>query len=296
MGAEFWWFYDVIVLAIVLVSAFFAGRKGFARSLITLVGYAISAVIAFSVSAGISGSIYDGTIKDSNANKLEKSISKQDFISKTEDYLENLEYNINVNPENLEKIFTEGGDISDEIYRYVNNINGKKVAEEGKFGIEVQECYGSVFKDMISKQLSKFSAESVSEKFKEGQLSIDEVAPLLMQENPKEAAKYIAEEFVSGAYMSMIRLIAFVVLFVLIAGLFTAFVNAFMGKSDVYGIATRIGGVAVGVINGAILVFVVAAAVRLSAIMGSNEMLFFNNEAVDKTFVFRYFYDFTAKM
>ena len=296
MGAEFWWFYDVIVLAIVLVSAFFAGRKGFARSLITLVGYAISAVIAFSVSAGISGSIYDGTIRDSNANKLEKSISKDDFISKTEDYLENLEYNINVNPENLEKIFTEGGDISDEIYRYVNNINGKKVAEEGKFGIEVRECYGSVFKDMISKQLSKFSAESVSEKFKEGQLSIDEVAPLLMQENPKEAAKYIAEEFVSGAYISMIRLIAFVVLFVLIVGLFTAFINAFMGKSDVYGIATRIGGVAVGVINGAILVFVVAAAVRLSAIMGSNEMLFFNNEAVDKTFVFRYFYDFTAKM
>ena len=296
MGAEFWWFYDVIVLAVVLVSAFFAGRKGFTRSLITLVGYAISAVIAFSVSAGISGSIYDGTIRDSNANKLEKSISKDDFISKTEDYLENLEYNINVNPENLEKIFTEGGDISDELYSYVNNINGKKVAEEEQFSIQVRECYGSVFKDMISKQLSKFSAESVAEKFREGELSIDEVAPLMMQENPKEAAKYIAGEFVSGAYMSMIRLIAFVVLFVLIAGLFTAFVNAFMGKSSVYGIATRIGGVAVGVINGAILVFVVAAAVRLSAIMGSNEMLFFNNEAVDKTFVFRYFYDFTAKM
>lgn len=296
MGAEFWWFYDVIVLAAVLVSAFFAGRKGFVTSLITLIGYAVSLIIAFSVSAGISGSVYDGTIRDSNANKLEKSISKQDFISKTEDYLENLEYNINVNPENLEKIFTEGGDISDELYSYVNNINGKKVAEEGKFGIEVRECYGAVFKDMISKQLSKFSAESVAEEFREGQLSIDEVAPLLMQENSKEAAKYIAGEFVSGAYMSIIRLIAFVVLFVLIAGLFTAFTNAFMGRSSVYGIATRLGGVAVGVIKGAILVFVIAVVVRLSAIMGSNEMLFFNNEAVEKTFVFKYFYNFTAKM
>jgi hypothetical protein len=36
--------------------------------------------------------------------------------------------------------------------------------------------------------------------------------------------------------------------------------------------------------------------VRVSAITGNNEMLFFNNDVVEKSYLFKYFYDFAMKM
>lgn len=61
-------------------------------------------------------------------------------------------------------------------------------------------------------------------------------------------------------------------------------------------ISSHISGGFMGIITGGIMVFAVAAVIRLWAIMGSNEMLFFNNDVIDGTFIFKYFYDLTLKM
>ena len=54
MGTQFWWFYDIIVAAVVLVCMFVSGRKGAMNAITTFVAYILAAGIAVSVSAGIS--------------------------------------------------------------------------------------------------------------------------------------------------------------------------------------------------------------------------------------------------
>ncbi|MDE7363633.1 MAG: hypothetical protein K2N27_01905, partial [Ruminococcus sp.] len=59
---------------------------------------------------------------------------------------------------------------------------------------------------------------------------------------------------------------------------------------------SHIAGGFIGIATGVIMIFAGSAVIRLWAIMGNNEMLFFNNDVIDKTYIFKYFYDLTMKM
>ena len=73
--------------------------------------------------------------------------------------------------------------------------------------------------------------------------------------------------------------------------------NQYMSKDEnkVDG-GSHISGGIIGVIKGGLFVTVAAALIRIWAILGSDEMLFFNNTVIDKSFVFKYFYTFVSSL
>lgn len=71
MGTEFFWFYDVILAAILIGMMFIGVKKGFVRMVLRLCAFAASFVIALMISNGISGWIYDSFI----SKPLEQTIS-----------------------------------------------------------------------------------------------------------------------------------------------------------------------------------------------------------------------------
>ena len=71
MGTEFFWFYDVILAAILIGMMFIGAKKGFVRMVLRLCAFAASFVIALMISNGVSGWIYDNFI----SKPLEQTIS-----------------------------------------------------------------------------------------------------------------------------------------------------------------------------------------------------------------------------
>lgn len=71
MGTEFFWFYDVILAAILIGMLFVGAKKGFVRMVLSLASFVISFVIALIISNAISGWIYDSFI----SKPLEQTIS-----------------------------------------------------------------------------------------------------------------------------------------------------------------------------------------------------------------------------
>ena len=55
MGTEFFWFYDVILAAILIGMMFIGAKKGFVRMVLRLCAFAASFVIALMISNGVSG-------------------------------------------------------------------------------------------------------------------------------------------------------------------------------------------------------------------------------------------------
>ena len=71
MGTDFFWFYDVILAAILIGMLFVGAKKGFVRMVLNLAAFVASFVIALMISNGVSGWIYDSFI----SKPLEQSIS-----------------------------------------------------------------------------------------------------------------------------------------------------------------------------------------------------------------------------
>ncbi|MBP3309348.1 MAG: hypothetical protein J6L05_00840 [Ruminococcus sp.] len=294
MGEEFWWFYDVIAVAVVMVSVFISAKKGVMKAILSLSAYAVAFVMAISLSSSLSGSLYKGTIRNSNIKKLDKTLSSVNYSLKMGTYLESLGYNVRVKIDYLDKIFKSGKNYDEQIYKYLNNINNKKVDNETVFYDKLHDGYASLIHEIISENLSIYSAEYAAREIKEHPQKMEELIPLMLDiEDKIPAAKYIADNYIETPYKNTVRLTCFVLLLAvfLIVSLFVlrSLTDERIGYQS---IASHITGGIFGVFKGAVLVFGIAVMVRLYVILGSDKMLFFNFKAIDKTYIFKYVYNF----
>lgn len=299
MGTQFWWFYDVIVAAIILACMFICGRKGVLKSVLALTSCFAAALVAFGVSSGIAKTLYGSTVKTSSIKKLDNNIEDETFLSAYSTYLESLGYNIRVDRTKMEAIFKEKGNYTEAICTYVNNINGRKVEKnDDVLRQKVCEGYASVIGNIMSESLkNKYITETAKNKIMEDG-NIDKLIPLITGvDTQRKAAEYIAENY-TGGYYTLFRLGTIVVMFVVLAVFCGLILKSYTeNRTEVaISISEHIISGAIGAVIGLIIVLATAVVIRLWAVMGSNEMLFFNNEAVDKTYVFRFFYDIIMKM
>lgn len=301
MGTEFWWFYDIIAAAIILVCIFLSAKKGVMKGTFAMTACILAALLAFGISGSFSGALYEMTIKSGNTKKISKNIEENTFLNKYSSYLEGLGYNIRVNTDKMDSIFSSGGDYTSKICKYVNNINSKPAeSDEAVLREKIIEGYAVVVSDLVYQSLnSKYVAESAAKLIRENSDSINELIPLITNHDVQHSGVvYIVDHYTAEAYKTMFRLALFVALFAVFAVIIGIFIKSFAGSrnDDFPSAGSHAVGGFVGIVSACFIIFAAAAAVRLWAIMGSNEMLFFNNEAVDKSYIFKYFYHLTMKI
>ncbi len=304
MGEQFWWFYDVIAAAAVAVCAFLAGRKGPVKSMVTFVGCIIALFVGISAGSGISKPLYSNIMRDSNVTKLTKTIESEKLPEKVAEKINSMGYLVTVDQKKLQSIYEtdlskkRGSTYDSLIYSYMNSINSKKVDDEDAFIGKLHEAYAEIIKDFVSEELSPYAAEiayrEILRGFEKDDGKFNELIPLLMDiETKKPAAEYIVDEYTESAYVEVIRLITMVGLMAVIIVVSLLLSKTLSSGQDEYVSpgAHMIGGI-IGLLTGAVIVVLIAAIVRLYAVMGNNEMMFFNNKAIDRTYVFKYVYDF----
>jgi len=298
MGVQFWWFYDVIAVAAVLVCMFVTIKRGIMKAAVSLVGFAIALGVAFSLSSSLAGSLYTKVIRNSNVKKLDQSLTEGRYMDELENYLENLGYNIDIDGGQLKKICFAGENVDENIYKYVNNINSRKVEEEGIFMNKLHEGYASSLHGFITKQLSEYSAEYAAREIESSPAKFYGFFKLLSDDdNLRPAAEYIVDNYLAAPYTSEIKLIVFIVAAIFLM-LITIFIETAAGKNSQMepSIVTHAMSGIIGLFKGAVIVFVIAVMVRLYVVLGSNKMLFFNHDAIDKTYVFKYIYNIIKDM
>ena len=298
MGNQFWWFYDVIAIAITLVCIFLSSRKGTIKAAITTVGYGIALALALGISSSTAETLYQNTMRSSCINNIDRSLKSDTFVNKYASYLESLGYSLRVNPEKLTSIFGGEKNIDEELVKYINNINGRRIAEDEEVISLVHEGYAVVIRDIVSQNVNKYAAETAAKEIRSDSSGMQELAPLITdREDRTPAAKYIADHYTAPAFVTIYKLIGFLLLFVAAAIMIYLILKQYMSRDDTkIDAGAHICGGIIGIIKGGLFVTVAAALIRIWAIMGSDEMLFFNNSVIDKSIIFKYFYTFVSSL
>lgn len=296
MGTQFWWFYDALAAAAILLCIFISGKKGVVKSLMSFAGYFIAAIMAISISGGLGTALHDGIVRGENVKKLDKTLESTKLVSEVSAYL-GTEFNRNVRTDNLLKIYKSDKPFEKQIYNYINNINIVKATEEKEFLETLHNCYADITKKIVDSELSSFAAETAAKKVLDEPESFNELIPLLLDDETKTpAAQYIAENYTADAYIEVIRLITLLSILVAVIAvslLLTKGLGNEYHHSDLP-LASHAAGALVGVLKGVIAVFAIAVVVRLNVILGNDNMLFFNFDAIKDTYVFKYFYEFVV--
>jgi len=293
MGSQFWWFYDVIAVAAVLVCVFLSARKKVLQAAVSLGGFILAIIFASTLSGGMAGSLYKGGIRQNNVSKINKTVSDLEFADEVKGYLESLDYGLSLKLSKVEAILNSGSDIDGQMYKYATDTKGRKFAEKEVFINRFHEGYAQITSKIVSENLSLYSAEYTASQIIEKPADFERLIPLLMEpEDKSPAAEYIADNYVKKPYEDVIRLIVFTVIFFVIL-ILVLFIARSMARNSSYneGIGAKLLCGFMGIFNGVILVFAIAAMVRLYVVLGDDKMLFFNFKAIDQTYIFKNVYN-----
>lgn len=299
MGSQFWWFYDVIVVAVALVCIFIGSRKGVMKGVFGFVSVIIAAVLAYVISGAVGDTVSSGLVCESNAKKISESIDESTFMTKYINYLENMGYSVSIDESKLGAALDKGEEMEEAVVFYLNSVNGHSLDKKEVLLEKMHEGYGIILSDIVSKSLNEFAAVKTKEIISEKPEMMEELIPMLRDEEQLfQASLYISKNMAAPAYNIIGRLVSYLVIFAVIALGFLLGINAFFSHKEVdaIGVVSHVAGGIFGLFTAAGIVFAIAVWVRVSAITGNNEMLFFNNDVVEKSYLFKYFYDFAMKM
>lgn len=299
MGSQFWWFYDVIVVAVALVCIFIGSRKGVMKGVFGFVSVIIAAVLAYVISGAVGDTVSSGLVCESNAKKISESIDESTFMTKYINYLENMGYSVSIDESKLGAALDKGEGMEEAVVFYLNSVNGHSLDKKEVLLEKIHEGYGIILSDIVSKSLNEFAAVKTKEIISEKPEMMEELIPMLRDEEQLfQASLYISKNMAAPAYNIIGRLVSYLVIFAVIALGLLLGINAFFSHKEVdaIGVVSHVAGGIFGLFTAAGIVFAIAVWVRVSAITGNNEMLFFNNDVVEKSYLFKYFYDFAMKM
>ncbi len=288
----------MLTAAAILVSVYIAGVKGAMKAFSTFIAYLVAFVMALSISASVSDSLSGKTIKSSNSKKISKTLESYKFVDKLAERISGLEYNIRVDGSQLDKIFNSGKDFDTEIYTLMNHRQGRNIGDTQEvFAEKLHGCYSGLIRDIVAEELSEYAAEVAAKEVLKDPALFNNLIPLLIdKEDRTPAADFIAEHYTKPAYRTVTWLILALILFAILMVVMLLVINYVIGNGyHEQGIPSHVGGALIGIPKGIILAFAIAVGVRLLVVLGSDEMLFFNFKAVDKTYIFKYLYNYVEK-
>ena len=294
MGEQFWWFYDVIVAAVVLICIFLTLRKGLLKASAAIVGYIFAVFISFSLSTTLAGSIAESALYGSNVKKMNFTIAENDYAAELCSQINGMGYYVTVNRDKIEQFYLSGEDVDHKIYDYIRHMNSKQLDDEETFTVKLHDCYAVSASNFIAKKLSPYSAEYAAEQIRKNPQKYWQFMQLLGDEyDTKPAAEFLVKNYVKPPYTTLIRLIISLIAFVVLLLIFLAIAHSFSRndhtENGFFTVSLR---VIIGVGKAAAIILAIAVIIRLNVITGNDKMLFFNHEAIDKTYIFTYFYSF----
>ena len=159
MNESMWWVFDGIVAVTLIIFAIITIKRGLIKAIVSTVGFGLSVLIAVTVSGSVAGSLYGSVVRASNVKAINKHIY-EDTLQKSLAYeLENSAYTISVNEYKLRDILEQSKNYDKDIYKFMNNINGKKVDDEEPFMENLHIAYSNVIKKLVSMELRTYISE-----------------------------------------------------------------------------------------------------------------------------------------
>jgi uncharacterized membrane protein required for colicin V production len=297
MGTQFWWAFDIIAAAILLVSVFLGGHKGLSKTIISLVGMILSFFVSLWLCKPAANMIYRRFIQDNRIDTICSTLDTESISGKFKNYIEGLGYDITVDENQLTEIFS-GDDIDNSLYEYVSNIDGAASIDRQAFSEEISSGFGDIMESVLSVKLTGYLSDAAAEKISEDTEVFSSMISLIYTDSRTAAAK-IEENYTRDATVGIIRLLCIIsIVFIgtLIFGLIESLINSKHPIKNIGGeILNYILGAAAGFIKGAIVLLLTAAAVEVLVILGSGDMMFFNSDTIDSTMFFGYIYDIAAE-
>lgn len=270
MGTQFWWFYDVLILAIAAVLFYHAVSKGFNKMVFHLVGCILAFVIGIFGSGFLAEPVYNMLFRDAITAEV------QVVFEETDLYEEMASYAREQYPE------SEFADADREMMMQY---------EEGT--PIYTEASAAVLEPLLVQKITPHPQRSLHDFFISEKVYFTEMLAAEADDNPAEAAAQLEKGYFRPFYVALMQMGLFLLLeivVVIIVGIISGMAGSLEELMHIRK-CNRLLAVPVALIEIFIVEISVTVAVKLIAVATNNMMLLFNQETINETMLFKFIFE-----
>lgn len=208
---------DIMVLAVVALTAFIGYRRGFVRSVVKMLGTVACVIAALIISDILAGAVYSGIVAPRVENALVNEFGSFSITSEVKTALNKMGAEVTLDDKQLKKALSDSGSLPSAFERIaLNSGSGEKKAADLREKTEDYFGGGGFVKD-IAEAAGMDDPQAVSERV---QLSAgkayDLVRAFATGEDNRAGVHYLVYNVIDGLLTSIIRYILFAVILIIL--------------------------------------------------------------------------------
>ncbi len=274
MGTQFWWFYDVLVLALAAGLLYNAIAKGFNKLVFQLAGFVLAFVVGFFGSGYLAQPAYDVLYREQIRTTLTAAYDVSAFYETA--------------AQGIQKNQPDGAPAQADAVFLQETAAAVLAGEEAPQWFIT--AIGSAADIMLGSQISPSPDRTISDLFAEDPEALS--AFLEAAGDAAQAADSLERSYVRPDYTQMLKMALFLLLQVvvlIVVGVISGMAGNLEEQMHIRKF-NRALAVPVGLIEAASMLLFFAVAVKLAVMATDNMMLLFNEETVAETKLFRLIY------
>lgn len=291
MGTNFWWIYDLICIAVIVLCVYGGAKKGFSKIIIMVIGCVVSIFLAFTVSKHSSQFIYDKFIKESSIKAVSEMIEEYSPAASVKEVIESQDYGAVVEESKIKSILASEDSV-ERLYEYANQAAGSVVDTHENFVTTLTTGFTELFARQLGVKLPPYVTHELTDRISGNQELFVETTEMLMK-SPDKVPEYIEENFIRKPALKLIKAFVFIICYFI----FMTIIRVVINRTFKFGLLNgfdrldkAFGGI-LGLIQAAVVLVVLAVAVKILIHIAESSGSFISYETVEKTKLFRLIFD-----
>lgn len=283
--------YDLAVVVVLLLFFIFGIKRGFIKSVISLICFVLAIVISIFASSKLAQPIYEMCFKEKVTSFIAENIDKIDVSGVVNNYLlKNV--GITADDKTVKSIIGTEGDIKNNIESYAKakgvSLDPMSISQNVDSFLKSDELKGA-----IETALPSSLASAVFEAAESSAETVSKVLQACVNPNQEQAAEMIEEDFVNEMLILLVKYALFLILFTVLSFIFKLIIAAtgIVNKIPVASGVNRALGGALGILKGGVALVIIAVIISaLSALLASRYSALAES-TINNSLVFKYFYN-----
>lgn len=301
MNTQWRWVLDAATIIIFVYVLYSNGKRGLAKVLLPNIGYAIAAILTSLLAAGAAPALYETVARPSNITAIETANKKIDIAQLYTDAIMEADYGVNCTRDQIsaqlriDKNEEHSKPFDVRLYDYVNHLNGASIGiPQETFSNDMCRYFVAHYGAELAERLPRYVREEFKAMTANNLEEVRGVTDALARVGSAEAAaEYVEDRFGTRPTTEVLRIFVYLILFSIL--MVFVLILAAMLQNKVFINVTReqdhLMGAVLGILESCAMIILLTMAVRLLVQLGGGEFFCFNDEAIEKTMVFRTLYN-----
>lgn len=292
-----WIVYDIITIVIIAGTVYSNSKRGFSKIIVSACGYLLSCVIASSLSNVFAPVFYDSFLKDELTSKLNTVIEEYDAAEEIQKCISDITLGLDISEKDIGKVIqnSTGDSLDKDIYNLINASSSGAVSSVDEVTDGLVRSIDESLKNTFGKEIPESIIKGIINYTNEDKESAFELIKVIYgREKTTEISSYIEENYIRQYAVMFVKIFLFILVFFIMMFIVKIIENMLVkaDKIPVIGGLDKLAGGAIGIIESFAFVFILCVLIKFIMLLIDGTPVFFNEDTIEQSKLFRLFYNF----